>query len=561
MAAARRRRAPWAAARLASRRRPARAPCADRWSGGRFALGGSTRASSCSWMASSWGSRSTPAMHRPLSAAEAPESGEAALQRIERDGKRPPTLPSTSGGTLMSLMLMRWWRPALRPGRCARPAPWRCRPGAFMPAASAAGPQRAGIVAVADQPAHGVVGQHQLVDAHAAVIARAAAVVAAAPALQADAAARIAAQGAPAFAGPGGAAPARTRCPNRGIAAASASSRPRRRSRSQQCGHSVHQALRQDGQQRIGEARGRARSRAAARCLRRRVGVQRREHQVAGERGLDGDARGLPASRISPIMMTSGSARRKVRASPRRRSSRCGALTCTWRSPSWVISTVLGRPDLAADGVDVAQHRMQRGGLCRSRWGRRPGSGRGAFGDHRAQRGRASSARPIPAPAPSAWCPPSRRSTTSSSRARSAPVTTRSSTAGPPKRAKSILPSCGLRCLGDVEVGHDLDARDDGEAQPRRHFQHWHQVAVDAHAHRAPGAARRRSRCGCRRRCGAPPRSGVDQAHQRVVRSGGHRPRPAAWHRPHCAAARPAPAGCCAPGCCCRPCRPARPPA
>jgi hypothetical protein len=48
--------------------------------------------------------------------------------------------------------------------------------------------------------------------------------------------------------------------------------------------------------------------------------------------------RAVSSSRISPIMMTSGSARRKVRmAAAKVQPMR--ALTCTWRSPSWVIST------------------------------------------------------------------------------------------------------------------------------------------------------------------------------------------------------------------------------
>jgi hypothetical protein len=48
--------------------------------------------------------------------------------------------------------------------------------------------------------------------------------------------------------------------------------------------------------------------------------------------------RAVSSSRISPIMMTSGSARRKVRmAAAKVQPMR--ALTCTWRSPSCVIST------------------------------------------------------------------------------------------------------------------------------------------------------------------------------------------------------------------------------
>ena len=42
--------------------------------------------------------------------------------------------------------------------------------------------------------------------------------------------------------------------------------------------------------------------------------------------------------------------------------------------------------------------------------------------------------------------PASKRSTTSSRPREVGTVTTRSSTGGPPKREKSIFPSCGLRC-------------------------------------------------------------------------------------------------------------------
>ena len=42
-------------------------------------------------------------------------------------------------------------------------------------------------------------------------------------------------------------------------------------------------------------------------------------------------------SRISPTMMTSGSARKKARKALAKVQSILG-LTCTWRSPGWVIS-------------------------------------------------------------------------------------------------------------------------------------------------------------------------------------------------------------------------------
>lgn len=45
----------------------------------------------------------------------------------------------------------------------------------------------------------------------------------------------------------------------------------------------------------------------------------------------------VSASRISPIMMTSGSARRKVRIAAAK-DQPMRALTCTWHRPGWVIS-------------------------------------------------------------------------------------------------------------------------------------------------------------------------------------------------------------------------------
>ncbi|OIQ81825.1 hypothetical protein GALL_363930 [mine drainage metagenome] len=63
--------------------------------------------------------------------------------------------------------------------------------------------------------------------------------------------------------------------------------------------------------------------------------------------------RAVSSSRISPIMMMSGSARRKVRiAAAKVQPMRL--LTCTWRSPGWVISTgssavqILRRPSLSS---------------------------------------------------------------------------------------------------------------------------------------------------------------------------------------------------------------------
>jgi hypothetical protein len=60
--------------------------------------------------------------------------------------------------------------------------------------------------------------------------------------------------------------------------------------------------------------------------------VQRREHEVAGERGLDAIS-AVSKSRISPTMMMFGSWRRKARsaAAKLRPISSC---ICTWLMPA-----------------------------------------------------------------------------------------------------------------------------------------------------------------------------------------------------------------------------------
>ena len=59
--------------------------------------------------------------------------------------------------------------------------------------------------------------------------------------------------------------------------------------------------------------------------------------------------------------------------------------------------------------------------------------------------------------------------------------------------------------LGDVELGHDLQARDQRRVQRAVRLHHLAQRAVDAKAHRARCA--RRARCGCRSRRPSPPAS------------------------------------------------------
>ena len=60
---------------------------------------------------------------------------------------------------------------------------------------------------------------------------------------------------------------------------------------------------------------------------------------------------------------------------------------------------------------------------------------------------------------------------------------TRRSTGWPPT-VSSMRPSCGSAPLGDVEIGHDLDAGGDGKGQMARRRHHFvqHAVGLDADA-------------------------------------------------------------------------------
>ena len=198
------------------------------------------------------------------------------------------------------------------------------------PAASAATKSCALGGAVVDQRAHLVVGHHQLVDAGAALVAGLAALGAA---HRVPAAARVLALAVRA--------------------------------------QLAHQALRQHAQQRRAEQEGLDAHVGQARDgARRVVGVQRGQHQVAGERGLDGDLRGLEVADLADhdhvrVLAQDGAQRL---GEGRGRSS---ALTCVWPMPGSSYSIGSSTVSTLVLAVSMRpQRRRTAWSSCPSRWGR-----------------------------------------------------------------------------------------------------------------------------------------------------------------------------------------------
>ena len=116
-----------------------------------------------------------------------------------------------------------------------------------------------------------------------------------------------------------------------------------------------HQALGQHAQQRGRQREGLDAHVDQARSRRWRVvGVQRRQHQVAGERGLDGDL-AVSKSRISPIMMTSGSWRRMARRALGKGEVDLGVDLRLTDAGQLVLDRVLDRQHVARGGVHGLQ--------------------------------------------------------------------------------------------------------------------------------------------------------------------------------------------------------------
>ena len=186
-------------------------------------------------------------------------------------------------------------------------------------------------------------------------------------------------------------------------------------------------------------------------------------------------------SRISPTMITSGSARSIERRPLGEGEAGLQVHLELVDARELVLDRVLDRDDVALRLVDLVESRVERRGLARARRARDEHRAVGAA-ERRPRRARAASS-----PMPSASrlisaCDLSRIRMTipSPSHAR------HRHDAGVDRVAldgQRTRPSCGSAPLGDVEVGHDLHARDDARDHPARDLRGLAQHAVDAEAH------------------------------------------------------------------------------
>ena len=231
---------------------------------------------------------------------------------------------------------------------------------------------------------------------------------------------------------------------------------------------------------------------------RRVVGVQRREHEVPGQRRLDRDLSGLDVADLAD--------HDHVGVGPDHGAQAGGEGQAGLRvhlhlldALELVLDRVLDGDDRPVRRVERGQARVEGGGLARAGG---PGHEDRAVG--RADRGleaRRGRRRPCPSPSRSMtiWRESRMRITTASPR-----------TTGQRRHAQVHVvavhrqPDAAVlrhALLGDVELGHDLDPRDeagDQMARNRRRVEH-HAVDAEAHAHVVPRAAR----SGCPRRRGA----------------------------------------------------------
>ena len=198
--------------------------------------------------------------------------------------------------------------------------------------------------------------------------------------------------------------------------------------------------------------------------LRRRVRVQRREDQVAGERRLDADRRRLVVAHLAD--------HDHVGIGAQERAHRRGEGEVDLRLHLHLAQTllrdfdrVLRRPDLHVLGVDEAEGGVQRRRLA--------GAGRT---DHEADavrllQDRLERGQVALAEAHLVERQRLRRGQDAHDHVfvlfAVGIVATRSSIV-PFEYLKRILPSCGLRRLGDVELGHDLEALHERVAVRRR---------------------------------------------------------------------------------------------
>ena len=128
----------------------------------------------------------------------------------------------------------------------------------------------------------------------------------------------------------------------------------------------AHQPLGQHREQRVGEVeRVHAHVQQPGHCLRRAVGVERGQHQVAGQRGLDRDLSGFLVADLADHDHV------RVRAQEGAQRLREGPvdLRIDLHLPQPRLrdfDRILGRPDFALRRVDVGQHRVQRRRLARA---------------------------------------------------------------------------------------------------------------------------------------------------------------------------------------------------
>ena len=280
----------------------------------------------------------------------------------------------------------------------------------------------------------------------------------------------------------------------------------------------LRQALRQDAEQRVGEVeRVHAHVEQPDDRFGRRIRVQRGEHQVAGERGLDAGRRGLLVAHLAD-----------------HDDVRVGAQECLHHrgevEPRLAVDLhlaqallrdldrILGGPDLGVGRVQELEHRVQRGRLARA--GRAADEEQAVgLGDGGLQLFEVG--------------------------AREAHLLERHRLAGGEDTHDDVLdaaggrdggdaqldverpelleldfPVLGFPLLGDVEVAHDLDARRDRRAVARRHLNVGTERAVLAEA----DLGLRLARIGLDMNVGGPLVVGVDdhlvdELHELVVRS------------------------------------------
>jgi hypothetical protein len=212
----------------------------------------------------------------------------------------------------------------------------------------------------------------------------------------------------------------------------------------------AHQALRQDAQQRVGKVeRVEADLEQPRDALGRRVGVQRAQHQVAGERGLDRDARGFLVAHLADHDDVGVGAQEGAHGGgegPADARVHLHLAQALLRD----LDRVLGGPDLALVGVDVAHQRVQRGGLAAAGGAADQDQAVG-LGHHARRSARLPGLRPMLSSGMGLE-PASRRSTTSSSPRAVGTVTTRSSVLRAAEAREVDLAVLRLAVLGDVHA-------------------------------------------------------------------------------------------------------------